>query len=574
MLTGIPVFPGISIGEALVIEPEAWDTFVDHEKLANEENEVKRLQDAINQTKQSIKLLKQQAIHSLGKTKAAIFDAHLAFLSDPMFVGEMIKSIRNEHRSAESIVHQTVESFISVFQELDDEYMRHRASDIRDVGKQLLGYLTGSSAVPIPEMNRPVIIIAHDLTPSHTVQLTKPYVLGFATEIGGSTSHTAIMARAMGLPSVVGVTGGLMGRVKTGDLLILDGKNGEIIVNPDPEQLEIYQSKMAQEKAEQDHLMGLIEVPAECQDGHRLKLGVNIGRPEDLPLGLEKGAEEVGLFRTEFLFMDRSSFPSEEDQYSAYRQVVELANGRAVIIRTLDIGGDKPLPYFHIPKEANPFLGWRALRISLDRIDLFKTQLRAILRASALGKVRIMFPMVSSVEQVRQTKSILEQVKKELTQEKLAYDTSLELGVMIEVPSAAIIADQLAKEVDFFSIGTNDLVQYTLAVDRMNENVNVLYDHYHPAVLRLIHQVAQASQKRGIWAGMCGEMAGDPLVTPLLVGLGLDELSMGAASILPIKEQIRKLNYRKALELAKRVLELSTAAEVKEELQRFNPLNA
>jgi phosphotransferase system enzyme I (PtsI) len=447
--------------------------------------------------------------------------------------------------------------------------MRERAADVRDVGRQLLSHLTGRATVSLSEIDRPVIVVANDLTPSDTAQLPKGYVRGFTTEIGGRTSHSAIMARAMSLPAVLGVGSELLSRVKAGDVLILDGNNGKLIVNPTEDQMSSYRELVVEEKAKMEQLTRLKDLPAETTDGHRVELGVNIGRPEDLPPGLEKGVEGVGLFRSEFLYMDRSDFPSEDEQFSAYRQAAELADGLPVIVRTLDIGGDKHLPYFDLPKELNPFLGWRALRISLDRVDLFKTQLRAILRASAFGKLRIMFPMVSNIEQVRKAKDIIKEVKTELDRENTSYDRQLEVGVMIEIPAAALIAAQLAHEVDFFSIGTNDLVQYTLAVDRMNERVANLYDHFHPAVVRLIAQVIQASHQKGIWTGMCGEMAGDPLAAPLLIGLGLDEFSMGASSIPLVKERIRGIRYEEAKGLAQRIIDLATPEEVLHELKQF-----
>lgn len=569
MLKGIPASPGIAIGEAFVVESQEYTAPEKTEPIAATASELNKLAAAVQKTEAHIKQSFETTLQSLGPEKAAIFEAHLAFLSDPMFVGAMSERIEQEMEPAEVAVWHVMQSFVGIFEAMDDEYMRERAADIKDVGRQLIGHLTEKESRSLSMLQQPVIVVAGDLTPSDTAQLNKDSVLGFAAEIGGSTSHSAIIARAMGLPAVLGLGNKLTERVKSGDLIILDGNRGEIIVHPSPEQIDAYEALRAAEQAQKERLTQLKHLPAETLDHHRVELGVNIGRPQDLPSGLENGAEGVGLFRSEFLYMDRADFPSEEEQFEAYREAAELAGGRPVIIRTLDIGGDKHLPYFDLPQEMNPFLGWRALRISLEQVEMFKTQLRAILRASAFGKVRVMFPMVSSVEQVRAARDIIEQTKGELVRESHTFDKQIEIGVMIEIPAAALIASDLAREVDFFSIGTNDLVQYTLAVDRMNEKVADLYEPYHPAVFRLIAQVIEASHEQGKWTGMCGELAGDPLAAPLLVGLGLDEFSMSASSLPLVKERIRGIHMDEAKLLAKRILSLGTGAEIRDVLKKF-----
>lgn len=569
MLTGIAASPGIAIAEAFVIERESWTGPPESMLAIDVGRERAKLTDCVKQTEAKIKELRERTLQSLGKEKASIFDAHLAILADPMFSGEMFRLIEQERLFAESAVWKVVDSFIRLFENMEDIYMKERSTDVRDVGRQLYRSLKGVASPTLFAIDHPVIVVTHDLTPSDTAHLPKNHVLGFASEIGGSTSHTAIMARAMGIPAVLGLGEELLHTVKNGDLIIVDGGTGELIVNPSSEGIAAYRKRLAREQNKWARLEKLKELPAETPDGYRVELAANIGQAEDVSDGLLKGAEAIGLFRSEYLYLDRDSLPSEEEQFEAYRKAVMLAVGRPVIIRTLDIGGDKQLPFFDLPEEMNPFLGWRALRISLDRIELFKTQLRALIRASAYGKLGIMFPMVSNLEQVRKAKDVIREIQEELFTQGIPYDNSLSVGVMIEIPAAAVIAHLLAREVDFFSIGTNDLVQYTLAVDRMNEKVAGLYDHFHPAVLRLIDLVIRASEEAGIWTGLCGEMAGDPLATPLLLGMGLKEWSMGAFSIPFVKERIRDTSYEEARKLALRVLQLPTGEEVRDELRKF-----
>jgi len=439
--------------------------------------------------------------------------------------------------------------------------MRERAADIKDICRRLIRHLTGSSAVNWEAITEPVVLIAHDLTPSDTAQLTPSIVCGFATESGGKTSHSAILARTMGIPAVVG-SAGLLVRIQTGDLAILDGEAGVIIINPDNAQLTLYETKLRQYQEARRNMDVLRDLPAVTTDGYKIELAANIGLPRDVSTALANGAEGVGLYRTEFLFMNRDTMPTEEEQYAAYKAVVEEMGGRPVIIRTLDVGGDKQIDYLAMPKEANPFLGWRAVRMCLDRPDLFTIQLRALWRAGCHGKLLVMFPMISSLDEVRQAKRLLGLAKEELLAEGKQVAQSLSVGIMIEIPSAALIADQLAREVEFFSIGSNDLIQYTIGVDRMNEQIAHLYQPLHPGVLNLIAMVIDAAHRHGKWVGMCGEMAGDISCVPLLIGLGLDEFSMSAGSISLVKQRVRNLSGIQCRQLAEKCLVAGTAEEV------------
>ncbi|TCO59148.1 phosphoenolpyruvate--protein phosphotransferase [Caldanaerobacter subterraneus] len=500
-------------------------------------------------------------MEKFGKEKAEIFEAHLMLASDPELIEGVENMIKTELVTADNAVNKVIEQNASVMESLNDEYLRERAVDLRDVGNRIIENLLGVKSVNLSDLEEEVVVIARDLTPSDTATMKKEMVLGFATDVGGRTSHTAIMARSLEIPAVVGL-GNVTSQVKAGDLVIVDGLEGIVIVNPDEKTVEDYKSKKESYEKKVEGLKQLKDLPAETPDGKKVMLAANIGTPKDVASALANGAEGVGLFRTEFLYMDRNSLPSEEEQFEAYKEVVEKMGGRPVTIRTLDIGGDKELPYLDMPKEMNPFLGYRAIRLCLDRPDIFKTQLRAILRASAYGNVQIMYPMISSVEEVRKANSILEEVKAELDREGVKYDKEIKVGIMVEIPSAAVTADILAKEVDFFSIGTNDLTQYTLAVDRMNEHVKEYYQPFHPAILRLVKMVIDAAHKEGKFAAMCGEMAGDPLAAVILLGLGLDEFSMSATSIPEIKNIIRNVEYEKAKEIAEKALNMSEAREI------------
>lgn len=561
MKTGIAASPGIAIGPAWVMQET--ELHIPTDEVTNPEQEIARLKEALKQAKQQIESLRERAETEMGADKAAIFEAHLMVLDDPELIDHIERKINDERLNAPKAVHVVIDQFVSMFEQMDMEYMRERAADIRDVGSRLLHILLGVEPRSLAEINVPSVVVAHDLTPSDTAQMDKEKVLGFMTNIGGRTSHSAIMARSLEIPAVVGLQT-IVSDVQQGDQIILDGLEGQVIVNPSPEVLDDYRKRQERHEAEKEQLKQLVHEPSVTADGVRVELAANIGSATDATLAKENGAEGVGLFRTEFLYMDRSDLPSEEEQFAAYKQVAETFGDAPVVIRTLDIGGDKELAYLELPDELNPFLGYRAIRLCLDRPDLFKTQLRAILRASAFGNIKIMYPMIATVDELRAANRLLHEAQKELEQEGIRYNEDLEVGIMIEIPAAALIADQLAKEADFFSIGTNDLIQYTIAVDRMNEHISHLYQPFHPALLKLIKNVIDAAHAQGKWAGMCGEMAGDPLAIPVLLGLGLDEFSMSAVSILSARKQLLALKQSEMQDLAHKALQKGTAAEVRE----------
>jgi len=562
MMKGIPVSRGIAIAKAMVLRTEEGNHEIKSIQASEVDREKARLKESVELAARQLAELEKQVKETAGAEQAAIMQAHMEFLSDPAFVGEMEGKIAEQLITAESAVQQVAEQFIMIFESMDDTYMRERAADIRDVSKRLQQNLSGEAGSGLAQINEPTVIIADDLTPSDTIQMPRQYVQGLVAAKGGATSHAAILARSLGIPAIMGIGEEGLNRFKNGDLVIIDGATGDILLNPDEEAVRTYTAAQEKEAARKQALEQLRGLKAETADGHSVHLVANAGGKEDPAELLDKGAEGIGLFRSEFLFMHRETMPTEEEQYEGYLRAVKGMQGKPVIIRTLDIGGDKHLPYLDLPQEMNPFLGWRAIRISLSRVDLFKIQLRAILRASAHGKALIMFPMISHIEQVRQAKAILEEVKQELKSEGFAFDEAIEVGVMIEIPAAALIADDLAKEVDFFSIGTNDLVQYTIAVDRMNENISELYNYFHPAVLRLMKMVIDASHRNGIWTGMCGEMASDPLATELLVGMGLDEFSMNQNSLLEVKQRVRSISLEEAKQIAETALSFPTVAEV------------
>ncbi|MED1947698.1 MULTISPECIES: phosphoenolpyruvate--protein phosphotransferase [Brevibacillus] len=561
MLKGIPVSAGISIAPVLRLTHETAITQAESTTPVDAAQELGLLSKSVEQAREQLEKLKEQTEEQLGSEKAAILSAHIAFLDDPAFVGEMGALIENQQLAASAAVSQVADQFIALFESMDDAYMKERADDIRDVSRRLIRNISGSDTV-ISYPEEPFILVAWDVTPSETLQLPLQHVRGIVTAKGGATSHAAILARSLGIPAVMGAGDTLMEKVDSGSLLIIDGTSGQLIVSPDADTLAAYQEKAAQEEKERQLYEAIKELPAETTDGHRVHLMANMAVPEESDALIASGVEGIGLFRSEFLFMDRSTLPDEAEQFAAYKHVAVAFGDKPVIIRTLDVGGDKHLPALALPQEENPFLGFRAMRISLARPELFLVQLRALLRASAFGRLLIMFPMISHLEQLREAKRLLEQAKAELRAEGTAFDEKIAVGMMMEIPGACLQADAFAKEVDFFSIGTNDLVQYTLAVDRMNANIAELYSYYHPAVLRLISQVIEASHRAGIWTGLCGEMAGDPLATKLLLGLGLDEFS-GAASVMPkVKERIRSTSLEEAKQLADHVLTLSTVDEV------------
>ena len=561
MISGIPASPGIVFGKALVLKEEKIVLDMQKIKDSQVDEEIARFYSGREAAVEQLNSIKERAYQSLGEEKAAIFEGHLMILEDEELEEEIIDYIRSNHVNAAVAANVVIDQQVAILSEINDEYLKERAGDIRDIGNRLIKNILGMHIVDLGEINEEAILVAYDLTPSETAQLNLDKVLGFVTDIGGRTSHTSIMARSLELPAIVG-TNNVTELVNTGDFLILDALNNVVYVNPsqeDIQRLKALQAKLADEKAE---LAKLKDLPALTLDGHRVDVVANIGTIRDIEGAERNGAEGVGLYRTEFLFMDRDQLPTEEEQFIAYKDVVEAMNGNLVILRTMDIGGDKELPYLDLPKEMNPFLGWRAIRIALDRREILNAQLRAVLRASAYGKLAVMFPMIISVEEIRELKSVIEELKVELRNEGKDFDENIQIGVMVETPSAAVNAKFLAKEVDFFSIGTNDLTQYTLAVDRGNELISHLYNPMSPSVLNLIKQVIDASHAEGKWTGMCGELAGDERATVLLLGMGLDEFSMSAISVPRIKKLIRNVNYQDAKLLAEKALQQPTAAEI------------
>ncbi|NMD71895.1 phosphoenolpyruvate--protein phosphotransferase [Bacillus sp. DNRA2] len=559
VLMGIAASSGIAIAKAYrLVEP---DLSFEKKTVSNVDQEVERFRAALTKAKEELGDIRDRANRELGADKAAIFDAHLLVLSDPELVGPIEDSIKNEKVNAEVALKNTADMFIMMFEQMDNEYMKERAADIRDVTKRVLAHLLGAVLVNPSMISEEVIIVAEDLTPSDTAQLNRQYVKGFTTDIGGRTSHSAIMARSMEIPAVVGTKTATQ-TINNGDLVIVDGLSGEVHINPSEETVKQFEQKAAEFETQKAEWAKLVNEATVSVDGHHVELAANIGTPNDLVGVVNNGGEAVGLYRTEFLYMGRDTLPTEEEQYTAYKAVLEGMNGKPVVVRTLDIGGDKELPYLHLPKEMNPFLGFRAIRLCLEEQGMFRTQLRALLRASTAGNLKIMFPMIATLDEFRQAKAVLLEEKQKLVSEGVAVSDSIEVGIMVEIPSTAVLADLFAKEVDFFSIGTNDLIQYTMAADRMNERVSYLYQPYSPSILRLIKMVIDAAHKEGKWTGMCGEMAGDETAIPLLLGLGLDEFSMSATSILKARSLIKRLNKSDMEKLAAEVLNMNTTAEV------------
>ncbi|SHJ62680.1 phosphoenolpyruvate--protein phosphotransferase [Paramaledivibacter caminithermalis] len=566
MIIGTGVSPGIAIGKALLIKNEEID--IQKKQIENIEIEKNRFIEAINKSKKELISIRDKALKELGKEKSAIFDAHLMILEDPEVVESTLKKIDDEKVNAEYAFKQISEQYIIVFKSMDNEYMRERASDIRDVSSRVIKNILGIKITDLSMLDEEVILVAHDLTPSETATMDKKKVLGFLTNIGGRTSHTAIMSRTLEIPAVVGLKN-ITEKLEDGDFVIFNGETGEVMINPNQQKIQRYKELKHIYEKEKKELEALKGQKSITKDGRIVELAGNIGTPNDIEGLLNNDAEGVGLYRTEFIYMDRPSLPTEEEQFNAYKEVLESMNPKPIVIRTLDIGGDKELSYLKFDEEMNPFLGYRAIRLCLDKKDIFKTQLRALLRASVYGNLKIMFPMISSLEELLAAKRILDEVKCDLEKDKIAYCQNIEVGMMIEVPSAALISDILAKHVDFFSIGTNDLIQYTTAVDRMNEKIHHLYNPFNPAVLRLIKMTIDNGHKEGIWVGMCGEMAGDKRMIPILLGLGLDEFSMSPISILPARKLIRKLKYEDMKDLASKVVNMSSAEEIKAYIEKI-----
>lgn len=567
LIKGIAASDGVAIAKAyLLVEPDL--TFDKNEKVTVVEGEVAKFNSAIEASKVELTKIRNNAEVQLGADKAAIFDAHLLVLDDPELIQPIQDKIKNENANAATALTDVTTQFVTIFESMDNEYMKERAADIRDVSKRVLSHILGVE-LPNPSMiDESVVIVGNDLTPSDTAQLNKEFVQGFATNIGGRTSHSAIMSRSLEIPAIVG-TKSITQEVKQGDMIIVDGLNGDVIVNPTEDELIAYQDKRERYFADKKELQKLRDADTVTVDGVHAELAANIGTPNDLPGVIENGAQGIGLYRTEFLYMGRDQMPTEEEQFEAYKEVLEAMDGKRVVVRTLDIGGDKELSYLNLPEEMNPFLGYRAIRLCLAQQDIFRPQLRALLRASVYGKLNIMFPMVATINEFREAKAILLEEKENLKNEGHDISDDIELGIMVEIPATAALADVFAKEVDFFSIGTNDLIQYTLAADRMSERVSYLYQPYNPSILRLVKQVIEASHKEGKWTGMCGEMAGDETAIPLLLGLGLDEFSMSATSILKARRQINGLSKNEMTELANRAVDCATQEEVIELVNNY-----
>ncbi|MFL1674181.1 phosphoenolpyruvate--protein phosphotransferase [Paenibacillus dendritiformis] len=565
---GIGASSGIAIGKAFVLPTWEWD--VPEEKMDPSDlaREFERLYEGIRSSKDEIEFIKSEIREMVGNEESSIFDAHLAILDDPIFMNEIQGIIQRQYKAAEVAVKEAIDHFVTMFDLLDDEYMKERALDIKDVGNRLLKHLLGAPEITLPTDTQPYILVAKELSPSQLVHLNPKNVLGIVMLMGGKTSHSAIMARALGIPLVLGLEGKITRPVQTGDLVIVDGEHGIVYIEPPEQVVKHYEARHEAYAREMDELKKLVKLPAVTQDGLTISLSANISSTRELEIADQNGAEGVGLFRTEFMYMDRSYPPSEAEQLAVYRDAAEHYKDSQVIIRTLDIGGDKPMEYLNLPEEDNPFLGYRAIRICLDQQELFKSQLRAILRASAHGPVAIMIPMISSVEEIIAAKAVLEQAKAELRDEGLPFDEKLPVGIMVEVPAAALIADRLAEEVDFFSIGTNDLVQYTLAVDRMNEQIAHMYDPFHPAVLRLIRHTIEAAQARGIGISVCGEMAGDTRAVPLWIALGVTKLSMSSRFIPRVKAAIHRATRTGSEQLAERIFAARSKAEIDELVER------
>ncbi|GEL66054.1 phosphoenolpyruvate--protein phosphotransferase [Marinilactibacillus psychrotolerans] len=567
-VSGIAASDGIAQAKAyLLVEP---DLSFDKKTISDIDSEVNRLQAAIDTAKEELANIRSIAAKSLGEEEAQVFDAHAMVLSDPDLIGQTNTVIKNDKVNAEAAFQQTSDNFITMFEAMEDNpYMQERAADIRDVRKRVMSHLLNVKLPTPATIDEEVIIIAEDLTPSDTAQLNKQYVKAFVTNVGGRTSHSAIMARSLEIPAIVG-TNNITEMVAEGDFLVVDGMEGDVFINPSESTIETYNKKaneFAELKLEWDRLKDEKSV---TKDGKHVELAANIGTPKDLTGVIDNGGEAIGLYRTEFLYMDSKELPTEDEQYTAYKAVLEGMDGKPVVVRTMDIGGDKELPYLELPKEMNPFLGYRAIRVSLDQDEIFRTQIRALLRASVHGTLRIMFPMIATLPEFRDAKAILEEEKANLAKADIKVADDIQVGIMIEIPAAAVLADQFAKEVDFFSIGTNDLIQYTMAADRMNERVSYLYQPYNPSILRLVKNVIDAAHKEGKWAGMCGEMAGDQIAVPLLVGLGLDEFSMSATSILKTRSLLTHLDTAEMKKLSEQALnECTTAEEVVKLVEQY-----
>ncbi|MEE9191903.1 MAG: phosphoenolpyruvate--protein phosphotransferase [Candidatus Aerophobetes bacterium] len=567
MPKGIAASPGIAVGKAYILEKEEYCILEYKIKKEEVEGELERFEVAVESSKKDLGKIKKRVEEELGEKEAYIFQAHLYILEDPLFVQDITKRIRRQRLNAEAAVRRTLKVFEAKFASARAEFIRRRFGDVEDVGEHILRNLLKRPTLTLSHLKEKIIVVANDLAPSDTASMQKSNILGFATNVGGRTSHSAIMARSMEIPAVVGL-GSITSKVQPGSVVILDGNRGRVIVNPTSRQLANYRTEKERFISHRKELEILRSLPPQTLDGREVGLAANIAGPEEVDLAVREGAEGIGLYRTEYLYMNRSTLPSEDEQMEAYKKVLEKAAPSSVIIRTLDLGGDKFLSHFPVPAEINPFMGWRAIRLCLERVDIFETQLRAILRASRFGNGKIMYPMISGVEEVRKVRRILIGIKEKLKREGTPFAENVETGVMIEIPSAAIIADLLAKEVDFFSLGTNDLIQYSLAVDRVNEKVAYLYQPLHPTILRLIDNVVKCAHRENIWVGVCGEMASDPLSVLILLGLGVDEFSVAPTSLLEIKKIIRNTNWEEVQGIAAKLLKSKTSPEAKRFAER------
>lgn len=566
MIKGIGASDGITVSKVFKLVHQ--ELVITEDKITDTDAEIKKLESALAESVKDLEKIKEKTLVQLDQEHAMIFDAHIQIVNDPEMYRQVTELIKDNNTNASYAYKSVAETFASMFEAMDNEYMRERAADIRDVSRRIISYIQGVAINDPSEIDEEVIVVAYDLTPSDTAQLDKNFVKGFVTDIGGRTSHSAIMARSLEIPAVVG-TKNITQLTNDGDILLMNGIEGYIIINPSQEEIKQHE-EMQKEYQENVKIWNQFkDKESTSKDGHHVELASNIGSPNDLEGVKKYGSEGIGLYRTEFLYMNNDNFPTEDEQFIAYKMVLESMGNAKVVIRTLDIGGDKKLDYFPMDEELNPFLGHRAVRLCLDRKDIFKTQLRALLRASVYGNLHIMFPMIATLGDLRNAKAILEECKEELTKENITFSDEVKVGIMIEIPSAAIIADRFAKEVDFFSIGTNDLIQYSFAADRMNEKVSYLYQPYNPSLLRLIKLVIDAAHKENIWAGMCGEMAGDQLAVPLLLGLGLDEFSMSAPSVLKTRHLLSKLNKKDLEEVAEKALNVDTHNEVKELVEKY-----
>lgn len=561
MRIGVACSPGLAIEKAYILEEP--EIVIDRNGIDGNrvEEELERLDKAFEKSKVQINAIYDKTLLSVGESDAEIIQAHLMILEDPIFYDEIRDAVKSGLMKAEHAITEKVAEQVAVFELIDDPYIRERATDIKDVGNRLLLNVLDIEIKDISSMEENVIVVGHDITPSLMATLDREHVKGIVAEVGGATAHTAILARNMEIPAILGAAD-VLSMVKDGQNLVVDGSKGEIVIDPDAEKVAEIQKKIEKSAIIKKELGLIKDLESATKDGHHIELAANIGLPIDADKAVEYGADGVGLFRTEFLYMDRNCAPDEEEQFQAYKKVLETMNGKPVIIRTMDIGGDKQIPYFNFEKEENPFLGYRAIRICLDDTELFKTQLRAILRASKFGNALIMFPMISSVDEILKAKSIISEAKAELIQKDQEFDDSVKIGIMVEIPSAAITADLLTEEVDFFSIGTNDLTQYTLAVDRGNTKISGIYNSFHPALLRLFKSVIEASGQGDKFTGMCGELAGNPLAALLLLGMGFHELSMSPSSILKVKKIITSVTMEYAKKVAQHALSLTRAEEI------------